>query len=347
MIPRKYIITTDTSVREAMNALNEVSPKIVFITNNGLMLASLTDGDIRRFLLKGGQLTDSALNAANTKPKCAKNREEAASMYHRRNYVAIPIIGENSELLDIYLGENAEDWSESFAALGIPVVVNAGGKGTRLEPYTKILPKPLIPVGDLPIIEHILNRFEKYGCNEHHIIVNYKKELMKAYFADNEKKYNISWYDEEKPLGTGGGLCYLKGKIHQTFFFTSCDNLLLSNYDSMLRFHKESGNLITMICAYKSIKIPYGVIEMGINGSLESMKEKPELSFLTNTGIYIVEPEVLELIEEGVPVGFPDIIVKARNLGEKVSIYPVSGDEWLDMGQIDELNKMRERLYGK
>ena len=102
-----------------------------------------------------------------------------------------------------------------------------------------------------------------------------------------------------------------------------------------------------MICAYKNIKIPYGVIDMGVNGSIESMREKPELSFLTNTGIYIVEPEVLDDIEDNISVGFPDIIEKERGRGKKVAIYPVSENDWLDMGQLSELEKMRKRLYGE
>lgn len=142
-------------------------------------------------------------------------------------------------------------------------------------------------------------------------------------------------------------MCYLKGKIDKTFFFTNCDNLLLSNYESMLRFHIQNKNVITMVCAYKNIKIPYGVIEMGINGSIKSMKEKPEFSFLTNTGIYIVEPEVLDDIEDNVSVGFPDIIEKERAKGKKIAIYPVSENDWLDMGQLSELEKMRKRLYGE
>ena len=120
---------------------------------------------------------------------------------------------------------------------------------------------------------------------------------------------------------------------------------MLSNYESMLRFHRENQNIITMICAYKNIKIPYGVIDMGANGSIESMREKPELSFLTNTGIYIVEPEVLDDIEDNISVGFPDIIEKERGKGKKVAIYPVSENDWLDMGQLSELEKMRKRLY--
>lgn len=341
----KYCIDASISVRDAMKVIDEVVPQIVFITYENKLVASLTDGDVRRFLLSGGQLTDKALAAGNRNPKIAHNREEALSFYHQKNYVAIPIVNEKDELKDIFIGENPREKLET--ALECPVVINAGGKGTRLEPYTKILPKPLIPVGELPIVEHIMERFKEFGCDEFHMIVNYKRELMKAYFADSDVEYNISWYDEEKPLGTGGGLYYLKGKIDKTFFFTNCDILLMSNYESMLRFHKENNNVITMVCAYKNITIPYGVIEMGKNGSIVAMKEKPELSFLTNTGIYIVEPEVLNDIEPEVPIGFPDIIEREREKGKKVAIYPVSENDWMDMGQLSELEKMRERLYGK
>lgn len=341
----KYCIDDTLSVKDAMKRIDNVEPSIVFIMRDKKVIASLTDGDIRRFLLQGGQLTDFAFKAGNKLPRCANSLEEATNMYHQRNYVAIPILNADNILEDIYIGEKYID--AKLADLKIPVVINAGGRGSRLEPYTKILPKPLIPVGELPIIEHIMQRFIEYGCSEFSMIVNYKKEMMKAYFGGENSKYNILWYDEGKPLGTGGGLCYLKGIINKTFFFTNCDNLLLSNYESILRFHKENKNIITMICAYKNVKIPYGVIEMGINGSIKSMKEKPELSFLTNTGIYVVEPQVLDIIENDVAIGFPDIIDKVRKAGKKVAIYPVSEKEWLDMGQLSELEKMRKRLYGE
>ena len=340
---KKYCLNKDISVRGAMKALDDSELKVLFIVENKRLLAALTDGDIRRFLLQGGDLSDLALNAANKTPRVAHSFEEAHRLYHNKYFFAIPIIDVNGFLLDIYFGEEA---NKKLCKLGVPVVINAGGKGTRLEPYTKILPKPLIPIGDKPIIEHIMGRFIDYGCSEFHIIVNYKKELLKAYFSESDNKYDISWYNEDKPLGTGGGLCYLKGKLNKTFFFTNCDNLLLSNYESMLRFHCENNNVITMVCAYKNIKIPYGVIEMGKNGAIDSMKEKPEISFLTNTGIYIVEPSVLDDIEDNVEIGFPDIIQAQREKGKKVAIYPVSEKEWMDMGQLDELEKMRKRIEG-
>ena len=226
-------------------------------------------------------------------------------------------------------------------------IILGGGKGTRLDPFTRVLPKPLIPVGDHPIVELIMNEYQSYGCDDFHIIVNYKKELMKAYFSDNEKSYRISWYDEEKPLGTGGGLSLLRGVFKDTFFFANCDALLTANYESMLKFHKENENVITMVCAYKNLNIPYGVVKIGRNGMIDQMEEKPLLSFLVNTGIYIVEPEVIDDIEDGVSIGFPDIVEKERQKGKKVAAFPVSENDWMDMGQLPELEKMRIKLYGE
>lgn len=344
---QEFIGGTSLTVSEAMQKIDANTSGILFLTDtDGTLAGCITDGDIRRYLLAGGIMSGAVMDAANKTPKVAKNYEEARTLYHKKNYVVIPIVDDKGCVLDLYTGDNSEH-NKKRNPLNIPVVINAGGKGTRLDPYTRVLPKPLIPVGELPIIEHIMKEYQSYSCDEFHIIVNYKKELMKAYFAENENNYNISWYDEEKPLGTGGGLSLLRGKFDSTFFFANCDALLTANYESMVDFHRKNGNIITMVCAYKNLNIPYGVVEMGVNGSIQDMKEKPLMSFLTNTGIYIVEPEVIEDIEDGVPIGFPDIVEKERRKGKKVAVFPVSENDWMDMGQLPELEKMRIKLYGE
>lgn len=344
---QKFIGRDFLTVSEAMQKIDANTSGILFLTDSGgKLVGCITDGDIRRYLLSGGTMLGSAMGAANKKPKVAKDFKEARSLYHKKNYIIIPIVDGDGIVTDLYTGENKES-KKNRTPLNIPVVINAGGKGTRLDPFTRVLPKPLIPVGELPIIEHIMKEYQSYSCDKFHIIVNYKKDLMKAYFADNENHYNITWYEEQKPLGTGGGLSLLRGKFESTFFFANCDALLTSNYESMVRFHKENGNVITMVCAYKNINIPYGVVEMGVNGSIQNMREKPLISFLTNTGIYIVEPEVIDDIEDGVAIGFPDIVERERKKGKKVAVFPVSENDWMDMGQLPELEKMRIKLYGE
>ena len=344
---QKFIGNENLTVSETMQRIGNNANGILFILKeNGILTSCITDGDIRRYLLSGGNMTDNALRAANKKPKYALDLAGAKKLYHKRNYVAIPIVDADGRLVDVYTGDPGSE-NRTRASLKIPVVINAGGKGTRLDPFTRVLPKPLIPVGELPIIELIMKEYQSYDCNDFHIIVNYKKDLLKAYFSDTENEYDIAWYDEEKPLGTGGGLSLLKGKFDDTVFFANCDALLVANYESMIDFHKSNKNVITMICAYKNLNIPYGVVEMGENGVITSMKEKPLVSFLTNTGIYIIEPEVIESTVDGESIGFPDIIERERKKGKRVAVFPVSENDWMDMGQISELEKMRVRLYGE
>ena len=340
-----YIIRDTASCKEAMKAIDKNYIKILFIVDDDDVLeATLTDGDIRRYLVSGGLLDDYVIHAGNKHPRVASDYSEAKSLYDKKSYIAIPIV-ENGKLVDIYFGDKRTIKYKPITDLR--VIINAGGRGTRLDPFTKVLPKPLIPVGDLPIIEHIMQEFNKYSLSSFDIIVNYKKELIKTYFKESENKYHIIWHDEEKPLGTGGGLSLLRRDLTKTFFFTNCDILITADYESIVRHHKNSGNVITMVCAYKSICIPYGVVQMGKSGVIEKMEEKPDISFLTNTGMYIVEPEALNYIKDDTQIGFPDVVKMVKESGGKVGVYPISEFEWMDMGQLDELEKMRIRLYGK
>lgn len=338
-------IEKSITIREAMRQLNQTGRRILFVCENRILVGTLTDGDIRRHLLHGGSLDDGAIAATNRNPKTATDRAEAAVLLRTGDYPAVPVIGQDGKLTDIVFA--ADNPTSALPQLNLPVVIMAGGKGTRLDPYTRVFPKPLIPVGEQPIIEHIMRQFESYGCSDFHVIVNYKKQLMKAYFNESSRHYNVTWYDEDQPLGTGGGLYLLKGAMKETFFLTNCDILLRSDYASMLKFHRDHGNTITMVGAYKTLTIPYGVVDIGNDGLIEAMREKPELFFLTNTGMYIVEPQVLEDIPDNTAISFPSIIEMQGQKGNKVAVYPVSEEEWMDMGQLTQLEDMRQRLYEK
>lgn len=341
---KDFLIDENCTMLEAMKLLDKVAKKVLFITKNDHFAATLTDGDIRRWILKKGSLEAFAKDIANYAPKYLhENEKDSAKDFMRKNSIeALPILNEDGDIVSIIF------WNDEKIArkkkLDVPVVIMAGGVGTRLYPYTKILPKPLIPIGEIPIAEHIINRFYKNGCREFHLILNYKKNMIKAYFNEVYKDYTLNYIDEDQPLGTGGGLSLLKGKINSTFILSNCDILIEADYKKIYNFHKEEKNIITIVCSLKNITIPYGVIEIGKTGKIEKMKEKPELSFFTNTGMYIVEPRIIEELEDDVTIGFPDIIEKYRIAGEKIGIYPISENSWLDMGQLDEMEKMRKRL---
>ena len=220
----------------------------------------------------------------------------------------------------------------------------AGGKGTRLDPYTKIIPKPLIPIGDIPIVERIIDRFNEYGCNTFYLTVNYKKNMIKAYFSDEDKGYEVKFVDEDQPLGTAGSLSMMKDKLKDTFFVSNCDILIDANYSHILKQHKKNKNKITLVTSLKNYTIPYGVIEINDNGAIKNMTEKPEYDFLVNTGMYILEPEVLNDIPQNTFFHITDLINEYIVKGETIGVYPVSENQWLDMGEFKEMENMLERL---
>ena len=342
-----FIPETD-SLLQAMKQLDVTGQRILFVAPAGKLKAVLTDGDVRKCLLRGGKLTDPVSNAANYTPKFLPiaDRGRAKSVMEQYGIDALPILNRDGSIADVIFGTGLDVDTRKKA--GIPVVMMAGGLGTRLYPYTKILPKPLIPVGEQPISEMILERFAEYGCRDAYMIVNYKKNMIKSYFDDlDTQKYHTHFVEEDVFMGTGGGLCLMKGKLDSTFFFTNCDTLLDVDYGDVLEYHRSHRNVITMICAYKHFQVPYGVVEMGENGTILEQREKPELNFLTNTGVYVVEARVVEELENGQKIGFPDVIERYRMAGENVGVYPINESSWRDMGQLEELEKMRRKLEGQ
>ena len=226
----------------------------------------------------------------------------------------------------------------------VPLVMMAGGKGTRLYPYTKILPKALIPIGEYTIAERIIYSFTRYGCKDIFLILNHKANMIKAYFNDLSTEYNIHYETESEFLGTGGGLSLIRGKIQNTFIVTNCDILIEDDLSCAYKTHKQNRNMITMVCSSKNFQIPYGVIKSNEDGEILAIEEKPQFNYLINTGVYIVEPEVLDLIENNVAISMPELAIKCKYNGMKVGIFPVSDKVWFDMGQFDTMNQMLEHF---
>ncbi len=287
-------ITEDISVLDAMRKLDETGLGVLFVAPEGVLRAVVTDGDIRRYILKSLPLEGPVREAANYSPYAlpmeARARAKTALLEH--GIGALPLLDKRGRVQDVVFAGGLDIDTHKKACA--PVVIMAGGLGTRLYPYTKILPKPLIPIGEMPIVEHIIHRFADVGCSAFTMIVNYKKSMIKSYFNDLQKDYTVDYVDEDTPLGTGGGLSLLKGKVTQTFFLTNCDILIDADFGDIYQYHKEKGNVITMVCAVKHFTIPYGVVELGGDGDISGITEKPEMNFLTNTGVYVVEPSVID-----------------------------------------------------
>ncbi len=345
MLISDLIISEDLEVFKALETLEKTGRKILLIAPDFKLEAILTDGEIRRHILKNGLLNQKVKEVANYNPKSLpiSKRGDAIEFMLKNSISAIPLLDNDGCVADIIFLDEASK-VEPRKNLDLPVVIMAGGLGTRLYPYTKILPKPLIPIGEKPITEHIIDRFHSFGCKDFSLIVNHKKNMIKAYFQELVKDYCVDFAEETEFLGTGGGLSLLKDKISTPFFLTNCDVLIDADYNDIYAFHKKNNNLITVVCALKNVTIPYGVFNLTENGEIESVTEKPTMSFLTNTGMYLVDNKIIKELEENKVISFPDIIDKYRYKGEKVGVYPISESAWMDMGQLEELEEMRRKL---
>ncbi|MDO4866008.1 MAG: sugar phosphate nucleotidyltransferase [Clostridia bacterium] len=341
----QYLVSEDTKLLDAMSALDNNAKKTLFVVKDGKLTASLTDGDIRRWILKSGDLNATVNQFAHYKPKTLKEASEAAfnelvDLYH---VTVIPQVDDDDHIVAMLVaGDHIHDHADE--KIDVPVVIMAGGAGTRLYPYTKVLPKPLIPIGEVPIVERIIQFFCQQGCHRFYMIVNHMKNMIKAYFNEAKGDYELTFIDEDVPLGTGGGLSLLKGLVQGTFIFTNCDTIININYADVVRQHREHGHVATMICSAQKTTIPYGVVHTTQSGQLDYLEEKPVLPMLINTGSYIVDSSLVDSMEKGERIDFPTCLARQMRQGGTVGIYPCKKDEFLDMGQFDQMEHMKHVL---
>lgn len=338
-----FMVEEENSIKEVMEKIAVNARGLVFVCRGGRLLATVTDGDIRRYILAGGDIEGEVSQAAHYSPVFVypEDRDQAKDIMIRRSITALPVVDRDRRIMDILFLRypDEEDAEEANDGLDVPVVIMAGGKGQRLKPFTDILPKPLIPLGEKTVTERIIMRFQKYGCNRFYMIINYKKNFIKAYFADNEMKYNIQFVEEEKFLGTAGGLKLVQGKAAGDFFVSNCDILIDADYQAILEEHVRKKCIITLVCAHKKYQMPYGTVEGDAEGYVCNMQEKPVLSYNINTGLYVINERFLEMIPQDTFVDMTELIGECIRKKEKVGIYLIEEEQWLDTGQMEELEK--------
>lgn len=335
------------TIVEAMQRIDRNSQGILYIVRDEKLVGSLTDGDIRRFLMKGGNLKAPVSDAMFKKTRCVfkADLDRAQEIMHDNQLYSLPVLNTRKKIIDIVMSDTPEESQiDSHALSDTPVIIMAGGKGTRLYPFTKILPKPLIPIGDIPILERIMNRFVRFGADDFYLTVNYKKEMIKSYFKELAPDYSVTYVEEDKPLGTAGSIRLIQTKFTNSVIVTNCDILIEANYEKILKHHQNSGNAMTIVSSLKNTVIPYGVLHSSEDGCITSMEEKPNLSCFINTGMYVLEPEYIEWIPEDTFYHMPSLAEQLIEKGLKVGMYPVSENSFLDMGEFEEMKRMEERL---
>ena len=336
------IIQKDTVLLSAFKQMDKIDKKLLLVFDGEKFINILSVGDIQRAIIKNISLNTPVNSILRKNTKVAKysdSIEDIKKEMIRNRTECMPVVDDYQNLIDVIFWDDVFDVNEKriLHNLKLPVIIMAGGRGTRLKPITNILPKPLIPVGDKTILENIMDRFIEVGCNQFYISVNYKAEMIKHYFDTlSNSDYKITYLKEEKPLGTAGSLYLLKNKISKTFFVSNCDIIIDTDYSDILQYHEDNHNELTIIAALKHYPIPYGTIETGVNGSLESLIEKPELTFKINSGMYILEPHLLNEVPRNDFFHITDLIENIQKRKGKVGVFPVSEGSWKDIGEWEK-----------
>lgn len=342
---KNRVISPSASLLDAMKQMDEVKVKTLLVFGGEHFEGLITIGDIQRAIIKNIALKEpvsSILNKNKVYGYLSEGEECIKGKMRRMRAEVMPILDEQGELVDVWF------WGDLFKKaelterekINLPVVIMAGGKGTRLKPITNVIPKPLVPIGDKTILETILDQFEEIGCTKFYMSVNYKADIMKYYLSQLDHKYDIEFFQEEKPLGTIGSVSLLKGKITTPFFVSNCDSINEQDYRDVYDYHVNNHNDLTIVTMVKSFKIPYGVIETGEDGLMTALSEKPEITFQVNTGVYILNPSCIDEIPEGEFFHITHLMEKIKARGGRVGCFPVSEHAWHDMGEWQEYLRM-------
>lgn len=343
---KKYFILNTSSVETAIKQFNKYGTNsLIVINKKDKFLGVLSNGDLRKGILKKKKINFSIDKIYNSKPTFyfSENYEikSIKSSFIKKGFDLIPILNSNKKvvkifkLLDFIKNKNLEKKNLKKT----DAVIMAGGLGTRMIPFTDVLPKPLIPLSGKPVINHIMENFEQYGIKTIWITLNYKRQLLKSYLRQTKYFTKIKFFEEKVPLGTVGALKHLK-KLNNTVILTNCDTIINTNLHNLLSFHKKNNFDITIVASIKNFDIPYGVCKFDEKNNFIKLQEKPNIKMFINSGMYVLNKNVIKSI----PLKKFDmnvLIHKIKQSGKKIGVYPVHQKAWIDVGNWKEYQKSK------
>ena len=333
------LVYADYTIRQVLKQLNEGAKGIVLVVDQQKKLVgTITDGDVRRALLQGFTLEDPIDQVIHYQPvfvRLATSRDEIKEVFIKKAVRQLPVVDGQGILVDLI------SINEVLVPEGKdnPVVIMAGGLGTRLKTLTKEIPKPMLRVGEDPILQHTINNFRQYGFNKILITVNYKAEIIENYFQDGYAYgVNIKYIKEKKRLGTAGGIHLAKEYLKEPFFVINGDVFTNLNVENMMNFHLANDNAITVGTKNYAFQVPYGVLE--VDGErVKRLQEKPEINCLINSGVYCLQPEMIDLIPENRYFEITDLINTCLAKEYQVGNYEIK-DYWMDIGRQEDYHQL-------
>jgi dTDP-glucose pyrophosphorylase len=331
-------ITPAVTIREALRIIDTGAMRIAMVVDEeGKLIGTLTDGDIRRGLLRGMNLDDSIRDIYNNQPisvKISDPKEKIIELAIARRVYQIPVVDDEGRVIRL-----AEiDQLIKQEKHPNTVVLMAGGLGARLRPLTNHTPKPMLLIGGKPILETVINRFRKQGFSKFVIALNYKGDIIRKYFGNGlTMGVDISYLEENQRLGTAGALGLLKKAPNESFFVMNADILTLVNFESLMDFHIRNGADATMCIREYGMEVPYGVVRLN-KDTIVSIEEKPIQQFYVNAGIYVLTPETLNLIPKGLPLDMTGLFEQAVEKGMNTLSFPIR-EFWMDIGKPEDYER--------
>lgn len=348
---KKYIIYKEKKIKDALKLIDKNGEKTCLVVDqNKKLFGSLTDGDIRRKVLRKGKSINEKINKfCNRKTIFIEegklNKKRIKQIFLNKKIEILPLINKNEKITkiilksDIFKRSKRKKFNKSSLSK-IKVVVMAGGKGQRLDPITRIFPKPLVPIKDKTALENIIDSFSKFGVKKFFFVVNHKADLIKAYFKNkNLLGKRIQYLNETKPLGTAGGLEKLRGKVKGNFVVTNCDVIFDFNFNKLIKTHVNNKNDLTLVTSNQISILPYGVCKINSQNELMKIQEKPKYKHLITTGLYILNSSVLNLIPKNKFLDMNQLIEISKNNKKRIGIFKISQKSWQDIGQLHEYKK--------
>ena len=344
---KKILINNNSSIESALKQLAKTGLRcLVVVDKKKKYLGTITDGDLRKSILSKKDFSlkiDKLYNSNSTfliKEKFNKNL--AIKLIQKKNITLIPIVDDQFKVTNYY-NIYQKQANPTLSEKKNLILIMAGGKGKRLQPFTSILPKPLIPVKQKPVLVHIMNLFKNEGYKKFLISINKNHKVLKSYLNLLENVYDLRTIEESHPLGTAGVLKKIK-KFSDSFFMINCDSLIKIKPKELLSFHEENKNLLTLVAAVKNVNIPYGVCEFNNkNGKLLNMMEKPNKKILANTGLYVCSSNLINYLPSKNNFDMSELVNILLKKKKKIGVFPIKENEWQDTGNWTDFLKINNK----
>ncbi len=329
------VISSKLQIREAIRLLINKNTKTLFIEENNKIIGVFTEGDFRKAILKGIDINNIIKSIVNKKFIYLKEKYSKARVIEilKKNPLIqdLPVLNIDKSIKNVISRDDFLDQKKNRYK-NIDIVIMAGGLGKRLDPFTKVLPKPLLPLGNATILDAIIKNFSKQDFKNFILSLNEKKNIIKSYIKENLKNKSLKIIEEKKQLGTIGSLRLIEKNLSNYFFLTNCDTLSNVNYKDIVDQHLKSKSDLTILSTYKSFELPYGVFNVYKNGNLINFKEKPKQDHLINCGIYFMNKSIIKMIPKNQKFDADEFIEVLLKKKKKIKIFPIAESAWKDYG---------------